>query len=150
MSSSQSTLPNGLITFGPRANCTLDLCPLEASLLQYQPNVPANGIFIAVFGLLMLVHTWQGVKTRTWGFMSSMIVGCILEIVGYVGRLIIHDNPFNFIWFLLQISESYLYCAGMIVGLTCVVCIGVAPVFFCSAIYVLLSQVYVKPEQRNS
>ncbi|KAF4968827.1 hypothetical protein FSARC_3856 [Fusarium sarcochroum] len=121
---SMSTLPNGLITFGPDANCTLDICPLEASILRYQPNIPANAVFIAVFGLSMAIHAFQGIKMRTWGFMLSMMAGCILEIIGYVGRLIIHNNPFDFNGFLMQI-----------------ICITVAPVFFSAAIYVLLSQV---------
>ncbi|KAH7157745.1 RTA1 like protein-domain-containing protein [Dactylonectria estremocensis] len=119
-----ATLPNGNIPFGPNANCTLDICPLETSLLRYQPNVPSTIVFISVFGLSLVLHTYQGARTKTWGFMISMISGCILEIIGYVGRLIIHDNPFDFIGFLLQI-----------------ICITVAPIFFCSAIYVILSQV---------
>ncbi|CAI4214404.1 unnamed protein product [Parascedosporium putredinis] len=125
-----ATLPNGLITFGPLANCTLELCPIEASLLRYQPNKPSTIVFIAVFGLSLLVHAYQGVRTKAWGFMASMLSGCILEIVGYIGRLIIHSNPFDFQGFLMQI-----------------ICITIAPVFFCSAIYVLLSQVanYVDP-----
>lgn len=97
-------LPNGLITFGPLANCTLDLCPLEASLLRYRPSIPANAVFIAIFGLSGLVHAFQGYKFKTWGFMSSMLAGCILEIIGYVGRLIIYNNPFDFNGFLMQIS----------------------------------------------
>ncbi|KAI8682615.1 hypothetical protein NCS56_00384700 [Fusarium sp. Ph1] len=121
---SMTRLPNGLITFGPLANCTLDLCPLEASLLRYRPSIPANAVFIAIFGLSGLVHAFQGYKFKTWGFMSSMLAGCILEIIGYVGRLIIYNNPFDFNGFLMQI-----------------ICITVAPVFFSAAIYVLLSQV---------
>ncbi|EWY89044.1 hypothetical protein FOYG_10021 [Fusarium oxysporum NRRL 32931] len=121
---SHTPLPGGLISFGSDANCTLELCPLESSILQYQPNVPANAIFIGVFGLSMALHIFQGIKMKTWGFMASMIAGCILEIIGYVGRLIIHDNPFDFIGFLLQI-----------------IMITIAPVFFSAAIYVLLSQV---------
>ncbi|KAF5600600.1 phospholipid-translocating ATPase [Fusarium pseudoanthophilum] len=84
-----STLPNGLVTFGPSANCTLDLCPLEASLLRYQPNIPANAIFIAVLSISMAIHIVQGLQFRTWGFMSSMVAGCVLEIVGYIGCQII-------------------------------------------------------------
>ncbi|CAG9946285.1 unnamed protein product [Clonostachys rosea f. rosea IK726] len=119
-----STLPGGLIAFGPDANCTLALCPLEASLLQYRPSLPASITFISVFGLSLLVHTAQGIRSKSWGFMSCMISGCIFEVVGYIGRIIINDNPFDFGGFLIQI-----------------ICITVAPVFFCSAIYVLLSQV---------
>ncbi|KAH7200149.1 RTA1 like protein-domain-containing protein [Fusarium oxysporum] len=121
---SDTPLPGGLISFGSDANCTLELCPLESSILRYQPNVPANAIFIGVFGLSMALHIFQGIKMKTWGFMASMMAGCILEIIGYVGRLIIHDNPFDFIGFLLQI-----------------IMITIAPVFFSAAIYVLLSQV---------
>ncbi|EGU75066.1 hypothetical protein FOQG_01286 [Fusarium oxysporum f. sp. raphani 54005] len=121
---SHTPLPGGLISFGSDANCTLELCPLESSILRYQPNVPANAIFIGVFGLSMALHIFQGIKMKTWGFMASMMAGCILEIIGYVGRLIIHDNPFDFIGFLLQI-----------------IMITIAPVFFSAAIYVLLSQV---------
>ncbi|KAF5648327.1 phospholipid-translocating ATPase [Fusarium sp. NRRL 52700] len=121
---SHTPLPDGLISFGSDANCTLELCPLESSILRYQPNVPANAIFIGVFGLSMALHIFQGIKMKTWGFMTSMMAGCILEIIGYIGRLIIHDNPFDFIGFLLQI-----------------IMITIAPVFFSAAIYVLLSQV---------
>ncbi|CVK90450.1 phospholipid-translocating ATPase [Fusarium sp. NRRL 25303] len=121
---SHTPLPGGLISFGSDANCTLELCPLESSILRYQPNVPANAIFIGVFGLSMALHIFQGIKMKTWGFMASMMAGCILEIIGYIGRLIIHDNPFDFIGFLLQI-----------------IMITIAPVFFSAAIYVLLSQV---------
>ncbi|KAL9563816.1 hypothetical protein ACKAV7_012058 [Fusarium commune] len=118
-----STLPNGLVTFGSDANCTLDVCPLETSILRYQPNISANSIFIGIFGISMALHLFQGIQMQTWGFMASMTVGCILEIVGYAGRIIIHNNPFDFDGFLIQI-----------------ILITVAPVFFSAAIYVLLSQ----------
>ncbi|TDZ15718.1 Sphingoid long-chain base transporter RSB1 [Colletotrichum orbiculare MAFF 240422] len=127
---SATRLPNGLRSFGPKANCTLDLCPLEASLLRYQPSIPVNGAFIALFALAMVIHAVQGFRAKTWGFMASMIGGCLIEIIGYVGRLILHDNPFSFGGFLIQI-----------------ICITVAPVFFCAAIYVMLSQVVNKLER---
>ncbi|KZL69567.1 parasitic phase-specific protein psp-1 [Colletotrichum incanum] len=123
---SATQLPNGYKSFGPKANCTLEVCPLEASLLRYQPSIQVNGTFIALFALAMFIHTFQGLRSKNWGFMASMIGGCLLEIIGYVGRLILHDNPFSFGGFLLQI-----------------ICITVAPVFFCAAIYVMLSRVII-------
>lgn len=99
------TLPNGLIPFGPSANCTLDLCPLEASILRYQPSIAATSVAIAIFGFSLLLNLGQGVYHQTWGFMGSLLCGCILEIIGYVGRIIIRDNPFDFNGFLMQISE---------------------------------------------
>ncbi|KAL0780568.1 hypothetical protein CaCOL14_001903 [Colletotrichum acutatum] len=123
---SSTHLPNGYKSFGPKANCTLEVCPLEASLLRYRPSVPVNGTFIGLFALAMIIHTIQGLRSKNWGFMASMIGGCLLEIVGYVGRLILNDNPFSFGGFLLQI-----------------ICITVGPVFFCAAIYVMLSKVII-------
>ncbi|TQN64688.1 Sphingoid long-chain base transporter RSB1, partial [Colletotrichum shisoi] len=130
---SATQLPNGYKSFGPKANCALEVCPLEASLLRYQPSIPVNGTFIGLFALAMIIHTVQGLRSRNWGFMASMIGGCLLEIIGYVGRLILHDNPFSFGGFLLQI-----------------ICIAVAPVFFCAAIYVTLSKVIINVDRSIS
>jgi hypothetical protein len=100
-----SGYPNGLIAFGPQANCTLDLCPLEWSIFQYQPSIGANAAFIAIFGLLLFLHLAQGVWYKAWGYMGCMLAGCILQIIGYAGRIMLHDNPFDFNAFLIQISE---------------------------------------------
>ena len=137
-----SKLPPNLISFGPDANCTLDICPLEASLLQYRPSVPVNSLFIAIFGFTTVAHLVQGFRTCSWGFMASIVCGNLLEIVGYVGRVLLHDNPFSFSGFVMQIGISNMKpqndaprCWHL------PVCITVAPVFYCSAIYVLLSNV---------
>lgn len=122
----QQQLPNGLIAFGSDANCTLDICPVEWSVFQYQPSIAANATFIAVFGTLMIVHLILGAWYRTWGYMACMAAGCILQIIGYAGRIMLHDNPFDFGPFLIQI-----------------ICITIAPVFYCAAIYVLLSKFIV-------
>ncbi|KAH8660043.1 RTA1 like protein-domain-containing protein [Xylariales sp. PMI_506] len=120
---SLSTLPDGLISFGPDANCTLAICPLEWSILEYQPSIPANSLFLALFSLSMAIQIGQAIKWKTWGFLAGIVSGCVLEIIGYVGRLMIHNNPFDFNGFVIQI-----------------VCITIAPVFFCGAIYVMLSR----------
>ncbi|KAK3385938.1 parasitic phase-specific protein PSP-1 [Podospora didyma] len=115
--------PNGLISFGKNANCTLDLCPVEWSILQYRPSNPGQGVVIGLFALSMAIHIFQGIRWRSWDFMICMIIGCLDEIIGYVGRIMLNSNPFSFGAFVIQ-----------------VVCITTAPVFFCSAIYVLLSR----------
>ncbi|KAE8357495.1 parasitic phase-specific protein PSP-1 [Aspergillus caelatus] len=128
-----SALPNGLITFGPSANCTLELCPLEASILQYQPSTAATAVAIAIFGLSLILNIGQGVYHQTWAFMACLVSGCILEIAGYIGRIIINGNPFDFNGFLMQI-----------------ICITVAPIFFCAAIYVLLVRIILLIDERLS
>ena len=94
-----------LIPFGPGANCNLKLCPLEWSVFRYQPSIPANATLLAIFGVLLLIHATLGVKFKTNGYMVCMLAGCVLQIVGYSGRIILHDNPFDFNAFLMQISK---------------------------------------------
>ncbi|KAF1925374.1 parasitic phase-specific protein PSP-1 [Didymella exigua CBS 183.55] len=112
------------IPFGPMANCTLDLCKLEWSVFRYLPNVPANATFLAAFGLLMMTHVAQGFRYKAWVYMASMVAGCGLELAGYVGRIMLHHNPFDFNAFLVNLVP-----------------ITVAPVFFCAAIYIQLTRV---------
>ncbi|KAF5257071.1 hypothetical protein FOXYS1_12419 [Fusarium oxysporum] len=52
---------------------------------NYNPNMVAAVIFIAVFGLSALLHTYQLIRSRTWYFIPFLI-GCLFECVGYVGR----------------------------------------------------------------
>jgi hypothetical protein len=115
--------PGDLITFGPHANCTLDLCPIEYSVYKYRPSVPANAIFVALFGFSIFVHVLLGIRWRQWSFMTLMIVGCLVEIAGYIGRLILYHNPFSFGGFMDQI-----------------VLITTGPVFYTAGIYITLSQ----------
>ncbi|KAK1965921.1 hypothetical protein LY78DRAFT_657848 [Colletotrichum sublineola] len=53
---STTQLPNEYKSSGPKTNCTLEMCPLEASLLRYQPSIQVNGTFIALFSLAMINH----------------------------------------------------------------------------------------------
>ncbi|KAI9147645.1 Efflux pump himE [Paramyrothecium foliicola] len=116
--------PNGLIPYGPDANCTLELCPIEWTVYRYRPSLAANGTFIALFALAIGVHVFLGIRWRSWGFMTFMILGCTEGIIGYVGRILMYHNPFSFAAFMMQI-----------------VCITSAPVFFTAAIYVTLSKI---------
>jgi len=92
-------LPDGLVSYGPDTNCTLALCPVEWSVLAYRPSLVANGVFVGMFSIAMILHIVQGVHHRTWSFMVCMAVGCVDEIIGYSGRLMLHENPFSFAGF---------------------------------------------------
>ncbi|CAF3449862.1 hypothetical protein SNK03_002393 [Fusarium graminearum] len=52
---------------------------------NYNPSMVAAVIFIIVFGLSSLLHTFQLVRARTWYFIPFLI-GCLFECVGYIGR----------------------------------------------------------------
>ncbi|KAM0232528.1 hypothetical protein ACHAPO_007684 [Fusarium lateritium] len=115
--------PNNLVIFGPDANCTLALCPVEWSVYQYRPSLAANGTFIALYAFAMITHIILGIRWRQWFFMSFMILGCLFEIIGYIGRIILYHNPFNFGGFMIQI-----------------VFVTSGPVFYTAAIYVTLAK----------
>ncbi|KAJ4382551.1 hypothetical protein N0V86_001773 [Didymella sp. IMI 355093] len=123
------------ITFGPMANCSLDRpqCLLENSVFRYLPNVPANATFLAIFGLMLIAHVAQGIRYKAWTYMACMVAGCSLELVGYIGRIMLHRNPFDFNAFLINLVP-----------------ITVAPVFFCAAIYVQLTKVITHTDRSVS
>ena len=93
------------IAYGPDENCTLDTCDVETSIYGYRPSIAANTIFLVLFVLCMFIHIFQGIRWRTWFFMGAMIWGCLSEILGYSGRIILWQNPFSFPGFLMQISN---------------------------------------------
>lgn len=101
-------LPDGLVNFGPDANCTLDLCPIEYSVYSYRPALPASITFIALFAVAAVLHTYLGLLWRQFGFMGCMLTGCVVEIVGYAGRVVMHGNPFDFGGFMTQIGKLSL------------------------------------------
>ncbi|KPM42699.1 hypothetical protein AK830_g3899 [Neonectria ditissima] len=106
--------------------CNLDNCPLEWSMYTYRPSLAANIVFAALFAVIGVVHTYLGFRWKSWGFMGGMIAGCAAEILGYVGRIMLYNNPFSYEGFMIQI-----------------VCLTFAPVFFTASIYVTLSKTIV-------
>ena len=108
MANANNGLPNGLISYGPNENCTLtgpDACPVSTGVYEYRPSIAANAVLLALFGLAMIIHIALGIKWRTWVFTSCIVWGCIAEIIGYGGRIILWQNPFSFTGFLMQISK---------------------------------------------
>ena len=78
-----------------RAACTKATCPLDLSYWAYLPSLPANGIFLALFSLSFILFIGQSVFSRRFlGFTIAMVSGCILEILGYCGRIVSWYNPF--------------------------------------------------------
>ncbi|KAJ0416693.1 RTA1 like protein-domain-containing protein [Aspergillus carlsbadensis] len=115
--------PQHFVTFGPNANCTLELCSIHQSVYGYRPSLPANIAFIALFNVAMVIHIYLGIRWKAWWYMWCMVLGCTHETAGYIGRVLMYRDPWSFAAFIVQI-----------------ICITQAPVFFCAAIYVTLSQ----------
>ncbi|KAL4886510.1 RTA1 like protein-domain-containing protein [Aspergillus karnatakaensis] len=54
---------------------------------RFAPSVGANIIFVILFGLSTLLHTFQMWKTKTW-YLWPLVVGGACEAVGYIGRAV--------------------------------------------------------------
>ncbi|KAJ5241212.1 RTA1-domain-containing protein [Penicillium citrinum] len=107
-------------------NCSLDTCPIEWAYINYRPNLAANILFLAIFALFLVSHLVIGAWYRTWTYMIAMSFGLVGEVVGYVGRVMMHDNPFSFNAFLVYL-----------------ICLTIAPAFFTAAIYICLGRIVI-------
>jgi hypothetical protein len=74
--------------------CTLSTCPIEWANVRYDPTLAGNALYLGVFSLLFFTQIYQLWLYRTWSFSFAMLMGLVLEVVGYVGRVQMHFNPF--------------------------------------------------------
>lgn len=108
------------------ADCTAvsPLCPVQATTYGYYPNFGGNIFFTVYFGLLGLLQIGYGIYYRTWTFMVALGAGAIMEMAGYVGRVLMNSNPWNQSAFKLQI-----------------VCLVLAPTFVAAGVYLTLKHI---------
>ena len=99
-------------------------CPVSRSLYGYYPSLPANAFFLALFAVLLVINAVVGTWKRTWTYLIAMFFGCLAQVLGYTGRIIMHQNPFNMNGFEMQIC-----------------CLTLAPAFNSAAIYLTLKHI---------
>ncbi|KAL8779970.1 MAG: hypothetical protein Q9213_006695 [Squamulea squamosa] len=111
MSNNEEDKYSNYVVYGPDVNCTLALCPAELSVYQYRPSLAANVSFLVFFAIAMMIHLAVGIRWRTWFFVFCIFCGCLSEVIGYGGRLLLWQDPFSFEGFLMQITidESIVY-----------------------------------------
>ncbi|KAJ5358758.1 uncharacterized protein N7496_011171 [Penicillium cataractarum] len=105
------------------SNCT-DVtpdCPVSGSIYGYAPNIAASYAFAIIFGLCALVQLVQMVKWRMWSFGIAVILGAVSEVIGYIGRIMLHKNAYSDAGFETQICT-----------------LTMAPAFWSAAIYLTL------------
>lgn len=77
-------------------SCTIQKCPIDSAYFDYLPSLAANGIFIALFSLALACYLGQGLLSRKFiGFTIAMVGGCILEVLGYAGRIMSYYSPWS-------------------------------------------------------
>lgn len=98
--SATTELPPGITD---TSQCTLDICSVSLASIPYIPSLGGNIIFLAIFAITIVAHLGLGIRYKTWGFMAAILMGGILEVLGYVGRVQLNNNPFNKDSFLLYV-----------------------------------------------
>jgi hypothetical protein len=82
----------------------------------------------------LLLFIFQAVWSKRFiGFSIAMLSGSILELLGYIGRVMAHNNPFDQNSFLLQI-----------------ICLTIAPAFYAAGLYFCLSRIVLTFGADNS
>lgn len=101
------TAPNGMVYIagGNNVNCTLPACPVELSVYGYRASLPFSATLIALYGLNIIAQTYLGLRYKSWGFMAATTTGCLVEILGYVGRILMWNNPWAQPGFIMQIGS---------------------------------------------
>lgn len=69
---------------------------MDLSYWSYLPSLAANGLFLGLFSLSLALFIVQSIFSKRFlGFTIAMVSGCILEIIGYIGRVMSWYNPFS-------------------------------------------------------
>lgn len=69
----------------------------------YNPNFGANLAALVVLAIVTVGQLFFSIKYRQWWFGIFFCFGLILEVAGYVGRVLAHDNVLEPSYFMLQI-----------------------------------------------
>ena len=93
-------------------------CPVEATIYGYYPSLGANAFFAAIFAVCLIANSYFGLRHRTWTYLIALWFGCLGEVIGYAGRIILNDNPWDETGFQMQIC-----------------CLIIAPAFFAAGVY---------------
>ncbi|KAF5877700.1 putative rta1 domain protein [Botrytis fragariae] len=113
----------------PVANvCKLGTCPLEYGMVHYQPTLFGNVFYLGIFAALLMIHIIQLWRWKAWSFSCCILLGLVLGVVGYFGRVQMHYDPFA--------SNPFLICVFQYL-----ICVTIAPVFFTASIYITYSRV---------
>lgn len=65
------------------------------AFFTYEPSPVGNAIFIAVFAVLIPLAVIIGVKCKRLLCATAVVVGLALEVIGYVGRVLLRNDPIS-------------------------------------------------------
>ncbi|KAI1861897.1 hypothetical protein JX265_009400 [Neoarthrinium moseri] len=117
-------------------SCTIETCPIETSYYEYRPSLAANVALPAIFAASFIGFALTKVFTRRSRglfFTFALLLGLAAEIVGYIGRVMSYNDPWESTGFMIQIC-----------------CLTIAPAFISAGIYVSLRPIIAAFGNHNS
>lgn len=96
-------------------------CPFPGSYLPYSPSLPGNAFLLAAFAALIPTSLFLGYRFPSLGFTLNFVTALCLEVLGFVGRLLLRNEGGSRAFFAL-------YLLGSVLGTTA----------FASALFVVL------------
>ncbi|KAK9312500.1 RTA1 like protein-domain-containing protein [Lipomyces starkeyi] len=92
---------------------------------RYNPSLVAAIVFVVLFSLATVIHTYRLLRTKTWYFIP-LLVGGVFETIGYIGRILSSRETPN--WTLGPYIIQTLFLL-------------VAPALFAASIYMELGRI---------
>ena len=94
---------------------------------RYDPSLAAAIVFAICFLLTSLLHIYQLLRSRTW-YLTALVVGGIMEVIGYIGRILSSRQTPNWTLGPFIIQSTFLL---------------IAPAMFTASIYMVLGRIIV-------
>lgn len=106
------------------ADCTSATCPVEEGFFSAPPSLEGAAFMLAAFSALIPINLWVGARCRTTTYTLCLVAGLILEILGYVGMLLMRSD-----------LASKTYFVMLLLGTT------IGPTFITAAIFTILPHI---------
>ncbi|KAG5930725.1 hypothetical protein E4U53_002154, partial [Claviceps sorghi] len=109
-------------------------CDGVESYYEYRPSLTANAIFLGLYSASFVgfAVTWA-LTRRAGGFNMALMLGLLCEILGYAGRVMSADNPWEEGGFMIQIC-----------------CLTIGPAFMAAGCYLCLKRIVTAFGPENS
>jgi hypothetical protein len=105
-------------------DCTTETCPVPGGFVSYEPLVGGNAFLLAAFAAVFLSAIGLGLRFRISAFSAAMATGCFLEVLGFLGRLLLRGHSAREEYFTLSL-------VGTVVGSS----------FFALAVFLILPHI---------
>lgn len=93
--------------------------------LTHSPTLPGNVTILTLFAILIPIALALGIKYRSLAFATTIATGLALEVVGYIGRILLHTNP----------NTNNVNFAVFLVGTT------LGPTCICGAMFLVMPRI---------